>query len=331
MPFLKLYALFALLVVLTGCQPAPEKINKKVHAKNGTYAADISDDGRISLVSTDASGLLVWPRYATNAKYQWQHGEDEISQIVDVDISADAEVAVAASRKEFSMWSLSTGENLGFWKVGSGGIQKLVVSKKGGVIVLGKRDGTQIAFFPASGRRLEFYGHTENINALDVSPNGFFVLSGSNDHTAILWDTRSGQIVHRWPLKGRITQVALHPAGKYAFVADAIDNANILALPSGEIVSQLQFLDRQKVFSAARFSASGRYLLTGSPSRRITVWDTPTGDPISHWRVDLPDGGRPSNAAVLSVALDEQQHMVVSESSAGLAEWWKLNLTGRNE
>jgi len=328
MPFLKLSSAFMLLVVLLGCQPAPEKVNKTVHAENGTYAADISNDGSFSLVSTDETGLLLWPRYATNAKYQWQHNENEISQIIDVDISADGEVAVAASRKEFSMWDVTSGENLGFWKIGSGGIQKLVVSKKGSTVVLGKRDGTQVAFNPASGRRIEFYGHTESINALDISPNGFYVLSGSNDHSAILWDTRSGQIVHRWPLEGRITQVALHPDGHFAFIADATDNAIIHSLPNGEIVSKLKFLERYKIFSAARFSASGDYLITGSPSRRIAIWDTSTGRALTNWRVDLRDGGRPSNAAVLSVVLDEKQQLVISESSAGLAEWWNVDLTG---
>ena len=331
MPFLKLCSALMLLIAMAGCQPSPEKVNKAIHAENGTYAADIADDGSFSLVSTDETGLLLWPRYATNAKYQWQHNESEVSQIIDVDISADGAVAVAASRKEFSMWHIESGENLGFWKIGSGGIQKLVVSKKGGTVVLGKRDGTQVAFNPASGRRIEFYGHTETINALDISPNGFYVLSGSNDHSAILWDTRSGQIVHRWPLDGRTTQVALHPDGHFAFIADATDNAVIRSLPDGKPVSKLKFMERHKIFSAARFSASGDYLLTGSPSRQIAIWDTATGKQLSHWRVDLRDGGRPSNASVLSVVFDEKEQMVISESSAGLAEWWNIDLTGSKE
>lgn len=331
MPFLKLCGTLMLLVVLAGCQPAPEKVNEKIHAENGTYAADISNDGSFSLVSTDETGLLLWPRYATNAKYQWQHNENEVSQIIDVDISADGNVAVAASRKEFSMWDINSGENLGFWKIGSGGIQKLVVSNNGGTVVLGKRDGTQVAFNPASGRRIEFYGHTESVNALDVSPNGFYVLSGSNDHSAILWDTRSGQIVHRWPLEGRMTQVALHPGGLFAFIADATDNAIIHSLPDGEIVTRLKFIERHRIFSAARFSASGNYLITGSPSRQIAIWDTTTGDELTHWRVDLRDEGRPSNAAVLSVVFEEEEQLVISESSAGLAEWWNIDLTGSKE
>jgi len=34
---------------------------------------------------------------------------------------------------------------------------------------------------------------------------------------------------------------------------------------------------------------------------------------------------------VLSVVLDEEEQMVISESSAGLAEWWNIDLTGSKE
>ena len=88
MPFMKLSALLLLILAVSACQPSPDKIHKKVHAENGTYAADISDDGSYSLVSTDETGLLLWPRYANNAKYQWEHEEGEVSQIIDVDIAA---------------------------------------------------------------------------------------------------------------------------------------------------------------------------------------------------------------------------------------------------
>lgn len=114
--------------------------------------------------------------------------------------------------------------------------------------------------------------------------------------------------MHRWPLEGRITQVALHPDGHFAFISDAIDNSIIHSLPDGEIASKLKFIERHKIFSAARFSASGDYLITGSPSRQIAIWDTSTGEELTHWRVDLRDGGRPSNAAVLAVVFDENSN-----------------------
>lgn len=330
MPFLKLCGAFILLVVITGCQPAPEKVKKTIHAENGTYAADISDDGNYSLVSTDETGLLLWPRYATNAKYQWQHNENTVSQIIDVDISADGEVAVAASRKEFSMWDINNGENLGFWQIGSGEIQKLVVSKKVERWCLESKTVHRLLSTPPRVDVLNFMGIPKVLMFLIFRP---MVLCSKRFKRPFGYSVGypSGQIVHRWPLEGRITQVALHPDGHFAFISDAIDNSIIHSLPDGEIASKLKFIERHKIFSAARFSASGDYLITGSPSRQIAIWDTSTGEELTHWRVDLRDGGRPSNAAVLAVVFDEKQQQVISESSAGLAEWWNIGLTGSKE
>lgn len=310
-------------VFLAGCSPAPEQVHKKLHGAQGTFAADIADNGEFSVVSTNDNGILLWPRYANNPRFNWRHDE-QASQIVAVDISRSGEVVATATRFEFALWDAVEGDNLGFWAIGKGGIQDIAVSDSGGTIVLGKRDGTQIAFNPGSGRRLEFYGHNERVTAVEISANGHFVLSGSNDQSAILWDTRSGQVIHRWQHKNRVTQVALHPDAKYVFTSGSTDNAKIWSLPDGKEYSQLQFIDRQRIFSSARFSASGEYLITGSPSRRINIWDTASGESIRHWNVGLVENRNPNSAAVLAAHLDEQEQQLTSESSAGLAEWWQL-------
>src|SRR5258707_5117349 len=45
-------------------------------------------------------------------------------------------------------------------------------------------------------RRLK--GHTDAVWSVAFSPDGKFGLSGSYDHTALLWDTTTGQIVRRF-------------------------------------------------------------------------------------------------------------------------------------
>lgn len=313
----------ATLLILSGCSPAPETVHRKLHAEQGTYVADISNNGKFSVVSTNSNGILLWPRYANNAKYNWRH-DDQTSQIVAVDISDDGSMVATATRYEFALWNTDSGENLGFWKIANGGIQDIAVSNNASTIVLAKRNGTQIAFNPQTGRRLEFYGHSERINAINISANGFYVLSGSNDKTAILWDTRSGQIVHQWEHKNRVTQVALHSQGDYAFTAGSTDNARIWKLPEGTEVSRLKFIDRQRIFSSARFSRDGSLLITGSPSRRINLWDSQTGESLRHWNVDLVDERNANSAVVLAVHFYDNENIVFSESSSGLAEWWQL-------
>tara|TARA_B100000700_G_C14924441_1_gene798654 strand:- start:287 stop:1288 length:1002 start_codon:yes stop_codon:yes gene_type:complete len=325
---IKQNAIFALIItscaMLFGCTPAPEQIHKKAHAEAGTYVADIADDGTFSVVATDGNGVLLWPRYANNAKYQWRQDDADVSQIIAVDIGADGRTVVAASRKAFSLWSVKDGTNLGYWQSGGADIANVAVSNRGSTIVLGLNNGTQIAFNPDSGRRLEFYGHQDAITDLAIAPNGRYVLSGSTDQTAILWSTESGQPIHQWQHETRLTKVALHAGGRFALTAGSLDQAYIWDVNSGEQVTQLDIIERVRIFSSARFSESGDFLITGSPSRQVTLWRTETGEELRAWNVELRDDHRPNNAVVLSTWLDENTGVIMSESSAGFGEWWQL-------
>ena len=311
-------------MLLFGCTPAPEQIHKKAHSEAGTYVADIADDGSFSVVATDSNGVLLWPRYATDAKYQWRQDDADVSQIIAVDISADGATVAAASRKAFSLWDVDKGTNIGYWQSSGADINNIAVSNNGSTIVLGLNNGTQIAFNPQSGRRLEFYGHQSSITDLVITPNGRYALSGSTDQTAILWSTESGQPIHQWQHETRLTKVALDSGGRYALTAGSLDKAYIWDVNSGEQVKQLDIIERVRIFSSARFSQSGKFLITGSPSRQITLWRTKTGEELRTWNVELRDSHRPNNAVVLSTWLNESTGMVMSESSAGYGEWWQL-------
>ena len=93
--------------------------------------------------------------------------------------------------------------------------------------------------------------------------------------------------------------------------------------PEFQLVSQLQMLTRQQVFSAVRFSADGRFLLTGAPTRNLVLWEVKTGREIQRWRVSPRVGSRPESAVVHAVAFLDAQR-IISESSSGLAEVWKI-------
>jgi WD40 repeat protein len=178
-------------------------------------------------------------------------------------------------------------------------------------------------FEPQTGRRLEFLGHQEKINSIDLSPNGHFALTGGNDYVAYLWDTRTGQVIHRFSHPSRVTKVTLDDAGRYAFTADSKKQARIWDLQTGEFVSELVYRERQKIFSAAAFSKDGKYLLTGSPSRSLILWNVATGQQIKEWRVAPRESSKPPSAVVYAVGFLSDTE-VMSISSSGLAEVWQL-------
>ncbi|MBU2391938.1 MAG: hypothetical protein KKH70_01105, partial [Gammaproteobacteria bacterium] len=82
-------------------------------------------------------------------------------------------------------------------------------------------------------------------------------------------------------------------------------------------------LARAQIITAARFSPNGKWLVTGSPSRALILWDVATGKKLQQWQVRAILNSRPASAVIHAVAfLNDSQ--IISESSSGVAEVWEI-------
>lgn len=317
--------LFILLcLLLTGCSETSRPLKQWEHAVEGAYAAAISRDGRFSVVSSIHHGLSCWDLKDNRLLYQWNQSQTVDNLVLVADISDNSSHAVTANRTDFVLWNLTTGEAEGYWKVRDSNIRDIAVANNGNSILIGKSNGVVVHFEVDTGRRIEFLGHREKINSIDLSANGRYAISGSNDYVAYLWDTQTGQPVHRFVHPSRVTTVALHHAGKFAFTADSKRKASVWELSTGRQVSNLQFPSRSNVFSTVRFSDDGQLLATGAPSRVLALWDTASGKQLQKWFVSPRKDTRPKGAVVYAVAFNPDGTLV-TESSAGLAEYWSIN------
>jgi hypothetical protein len=323
---MKWLGVLALSTSLLGCSiPESTPVRAVQQAEQGAYAAAISSDMSLSVVSSTFNGVNVWDLANDSADYQWSHQGEGTNVVASIYIAYDNSYVLTSDREAFALWNLETGDPEGFWRIDESTIRDIAVSNQGRGILVGRGNGKVMFFEPQSGRRLEFLGHQEKINSIDLSPNGHFALTGGNDYVAYLWDTRTAQVVHRFSHPSRVTKVELDDEGRYAFTADSKKQARIWDLQTGEFVSELIYQERQKIFSAARFSKDGKYLLTGSPSRRLILWDVATGRQLKEWRVAARESSKPPSAVVYAVGfLSDSQ--VMSISSSGLAEVWQIAL-----
>ena len=76
-------------------------------------------------------------------------------------------------------------------------------------MLIGRADGKAELVDTQTGRRLQFLGHTEQVNTVDLSASGRYALTGGNDYSAYLWDTRSGQVLWRFNHGGRVVMARL--------------------------------------------------------------------------------------------------------------------------
>jgi WD40 repeat protein len=86
-----------------------------------------------------------------------------------------------------------------------------------------------------------FTGHTESINSVAFSPNGKYILSGSDDNTIRLWDAETGQLVSR-PFRGHtavVCSVTLSPDGKHIVSGSDDKIIRVWDAETGDVVSGL--------------------------------------------------------------------------------------------
>jgi len=314
-----------LLVALTACKPlTQEPLQRWQQSAQGAYAGQISSDGKFSVVSSIHHGLSVWDLTKNQRLYNWAQEQNTSDNLVlSIDISDNASHVLTANRSNFALWNLQSGKSEGYWQVRESHIRDIAISNGGNYLLIGKSNGTVVHVAVDTGRRLEFLGHQEKINSVDMLPNGRVAISGGNDFTAYVWDTKSGQVVYQFNHSSRVSKVALDARGRYAFSADSMKSAYIWDLKTGKRISSLQGTKRHEVFSTVRFSADGKTLITGAATRKVSVWDIATGKRLSHWFVTPKEAKRPTGAVVYSVAFGDN-NTLLTISSSGYVESWPI-------
>jgi WD40 repeat protein len=308
--------------VLQACSVPGSTPNNRVNlSESGVYAADLSSDGKYAVVSQVSGAIAVYSVEDMQRRYTWQHQGDATNLVDNVRFSPNNQFVVTSDMEAFAVWSMSSGEPLGFWRIDQSTIQDVAISNNANAVLVARANGMVMFFEPQTERRLEFLGHGDSkVNAIDLSANGKYALSGGNDYNAYLWSTDSGQVIHVFGHTNRVTMVKLDQQGRYAFTSDGHDDAQIWDVQSGEAISQLSFIERQIIFTSADFSDDGKYLLTGSPSKRLMLWDVQSGEEIKQWRVAPSDGPAPQSAVVYAVGFNQSQALSIA-SSGNLAFW----------
>lgn len=312
-------------ISLVGCSPSSDKpIKRFQHAIEGSYAGNISNDGNWSVISSIHHGISVWDLNKNALKYQWAQKQDSSDNLVlAIDISDNNSHTLTASRENFALWNMNTGRSEGYWQVRESNIRDIAVSNNGDYLLIGKGNGVVVHIAVDTGRRLEFLGHKEKINTVDMMPNGRVAISGGNDFIAYVWDTSSGQVIYQFNHTSRVSQVALDSQGRFAFSADSMKSAHIWNLKTGKLISKLKGTKRHEVFSSVSFSPDGKTLVTGAASSKVSVWDIATGKRTASWHVTPKEANRPTGAVVYSLAFSDN-NTLITESSSGYAELWQI-------
>ena len=119
-------------------------------------------------------------------------------------------------------------------------------------------------------------GHTSSIYAIAISPDGKYIVSGSNK-TIKIWDFKTGECLNT--LEGHtssINSIAISPDGKYIVSGSWDKTIKIWDFKTGEFLNTLE--GHKFYVSSIAISPDGKYIVSGSRDKTIKIWDFKTGE-----------------------------------------------------
>src|SRR5215217_4494684 len=123
----------------------------------------------------------------------------------------------------------------------------------------------------------------DKVNGVAFSPDGKHLATASDDETARVWDTESGDEVGRMDHGDKVKEVAFSPDGKELVTVSDDKTARIWDLSSeDEVTPPMTHADK---VNGVAFSPDGKHLATVSDDKTTHVWDAESGDEVTPRRM----------------------------------------------
>lgn len=277
----RLLGYFLIATALAGCHAKP--LDSWQLVDNGVLTGALSHDGQLTLIGTLYQGGALWNSRTTNPLYRWNHQADQLSDIIAVSFSADDRVALTADPYTLVPWSTETGEALGYWRAPAE-IEAVALSNDGEFAFIGMADA-QIAKFNAilGGVELSMF-HQAPINDLAMSANSNRLISGSEDYTAKVWDSDTGELILTLPSGNEVTKVAISDDGQLALTSAPSEPITVWAVDRQRAIRQFT-LGRNAALASAAFVEGDRRLLLGMRNRQVHLYDIASDEIIETWKL----------------------------------------------
>lgn len=236
-----------------------------------------TSDGK-GLVSVSDSTVRLWDPAAgeERRRFDARSAPGNASQTLHcLALSADGKrVAAAGYNNAILIWQIDRGHELAFIPVE--GVGNLALDPNGNALAYAQR-GPEITLRSIDGSQSRMLaGHTDAALSLAFDRSGRRLASASADKTAIVWDARSGQPLHR--LEGHtdaVRDIAFSIDEHFLATASRDKTVRIWNADDGRLIRTLPAHDEEA--AAVAFHPDGKTLASAGLDGKINYWNLVTG------------------------------------------------------
>jgi len=236
----------------------------KVFRKHKGFVQSVafSPDGKFALSGGDDGTMMLWDVTTGEELRVFKHPP----AVLAVAFSPDGKYALSGSLDgSIKLWNLTTGDSEKFWDVST---------------------GKEIDTFKV---------HADAVTSVTFSPDGKYVVSGSNDKTVKIWNKRYNPFLSppsTEEIGVAVKSVAFSRDGKHVAVAGLAQDINVYDCEKMTVRDYPQDRDimylmprfwsgilrkAHKLYvNSVAFSPDGKYLLSGGADNSLKLWDVPT-------------------------------------------------------
>jgi WD40 repeat protein len=291
--FMMWLRLTAILLLLGGTASAGDArfVAQEGHDERIVCAA-FSPDGRLLISGSRDGTARVWEGESGRERRRLGDHDDVITAVT---LSGDGRWAVTGDRGAVAhIWDVTTGRET----------RRLLGHEWTAEIVLARN----------------VYAEPGEVTSVAVSPDGRYVLTGSNDQTARLWDPKTGQEVRLFEGHDlRVYAVAFTPDGRSVLAAGQDGTVRMWDRESDREVRRcaLRHVDGEglRILTAA-ISPDGLWIASGCADGTAHLWEARTGRLMARFF-----GG---DEAIESVGFSKDAECVLTGSFEGVVRIWRV-------
>ncbi|KAG9307884.1 WD40-repeat-containing domain protein [Chiua virens] len=222
-------------------------------------------------------------------------------------------VLVGGSGGKIRCWRIADVKEVGTPMHARGCVNDIAVSGKW---VVSGADRGHVKVFDVESREIvrELKGHTDDVYAVDVSPDGTTIVSGSYDETARIWSLSTGKELKILKYDYEVAAVKFSPDGLFIATATwTYESVRIYKTENGQLLAKFKINIGSWSNQSIAWPHDSKYLFVAGSDGYIHHLDVP-GKTFSKWRIH-------SNNSPSCIALSSDNSFIAASRGQFVSFW----------